>query len=358
MAQRTKRGSARYSELPRHPVLGFCIRFYKTFEGILFKCFEVLHLYRPRKWILAIPSLATRKFAVFQALVYNGTRQEVLSFKPHRWFYRLFRGLPDVELFERVRFHLDIRGADLDSVDGSTETRGFVYLQVPWKAPRRLPVSISPTVSPAGIETLLGTLSLGRYEVIPAPMFFLTKETRWVLISDIDDTIKDSRIRETTGLKSILKGIFRGHYYTYQAIPGMAALYHRLAAKGVLVVYVTSTPFQLGSFLLKFLRDAGFPEGPVFMRWLGYNQYSHKIRSLMRIVSQEPNTRFLLIGDSGEHDLAIYRRICGSRDFGHRVVRVMIRHLAGTPLPDKLEARERFYSTVDELENELRDYDS
>ena len=30
-----------------------------------------------------------------------------------------------------------------------------------------------------------------------------------------------------------------------------------------MIVYVTSTPYQLAPFLLKFLRESKFPEGPV-----------------------------------------------------------------------------------------------
>ena len=51
------------------------------------------------------------------------------------------------------------------------------------------------------------------------------------VITDIDDTIKDSDVAKTTSVRSILSSLFRGHYYGYQSIDGMAELYRRLAAK-------------------------------------------------------------------------------------------------------------------------------
>jgi len=204
-------------------------------------------------------------------------------------------------------------------------------------------------MTPGGVETLLGRIELGDYEVLSAPVFFLTDAVKWVIISDIDDTIKESRIAETTNFASILSSIFRGHYYTYEAIEGMSAVYRELANQGALIVYLTSTPYQLAPFLLKFLRESGFPEGPVFPRWLGYGRFGHKWRTLHRILSNMDTGKSILIGDSGEQDLAIYRRICDPEILGAKVAKILIRHVPGTPLQKTLHPREAFYKEIDEL---------
>jgi hypothetical protein len=314
---------------------------------------QILDLYRPQKSIVGIPSLATRNYTSLQAIVYNGTQEEVLGYRPRRLLYRILRGLPDVESFERLRFQLAVSENSFRTIEASTETRGFVHLQLPWQLPWRSLRVAYLRMLPLGVETLLGRVALGDYEVISAPVFFLNEDVKWVVISDIDDTIKDTRIAENTSFRQILSGLFRGHYYSYEAIPGMAELYQRLAAKGALIVYVTSTPYQLAPFLLKFLRQSAFPEGPVFMRWLGYGRFGHKWRTLHRIFSNIEGQRCVLVGDSGEQDLQIYRRVSDTAAFGAHIDKILIRHVPGTPLQRTLHPREKFYSDVAELQAQL-----
>ncbi len=347
------RSKLRLTDLPASSGWGFVVRLGKTVEGVLFWLAQLLGIYRARKSIIGIPSLATRNYTSLQAIVYNGTQEEVLGFKPRRLLHRVLRGLPDVEMFEQVRFQLAISETSLNTVEASTETRGFIHLQVPWQLPWRAPRKSFLRMTPMGVETLIGKIRLGDYDVYSSPVFFLTEQTKWVVVSDIDDTIKESNISQTTSLSSILRSIFRGNYYTYKAIEGMSELYQSVADKGALLIYLTSTPFQLAPFLLKFLRDAGFPEGPVFLRWLGTRRFGHKWRMLHRILSNMDNQRVFLIGDSGEQDLQIYRRICDNDAFSEKIEKVLIRHVPGTPVPALVHSREILYSSLAELKQHL-----
>lgn len=333
--------------------MGYGIRFFKTFEVLLFKLLEYLDLYRAKKSLVAVPSLATRSYTLIQAVVYNGTQEEVLGYRPRRLLHRILRGLPDLEAYESVKFQLAVTENAIRTIEASTENRGFVNLQLPWQMPWRCPKSAWIRMQPLGVETLLGRIPLGDYEVISHPVYFLGDDIERVIVSDIDDTIKDSRILETTGFKKIVSGLFLGHYYTYEPLQGMAEIYQALAAKGCLIVYVTSTPYQLTPFLLKFLKQCQFPEGPVFPRWLGYGRVRHKWRTLLRLLSQLEKQRCVLIGDSGEQDLHVYRRICETANFGDRVERVLIRHVPGTPVQKALHPREIFYGDVKELKAQL-----
>lgn len=351
--ERAWRGKLRLTDLPYPRFWGFWLHLFKTLEVLIFKLLEWLDLYRPQKSIVGIPSLATRNFTSLQAVVYNGTQEEVLGFRPRRVLHRLLKGLPDLEMFERVRFQLSITESSLRTVEASTETRGFVHLQLPWQLPWRTPRMAWLRMSPAGVDTMLGRIRLGDYEVLSSPVFFLTDEIKWVIVSDIDDTIKDSDIARTTGLRSILSGLFRGHYYKYEAIAGMAELYQELVARGALIIYLTSTPYPLTPFLLKFLRDRGFPEGPVYPRWLGYGRFGHKWRTLHRILSSVERQKCIFIGDSGEQDLQIYRRLCETELFAERVSQILIRHVPGTPLLKTFHRREVLYRDVAELRAQL-----
>lgn len=344
----------RPTDLPYRKWWGRILRFLKTFEVLFFKLLQGLDLYRPQKSLLGIPTLATRHGTSLQAIVYNGTQEGVISFRPKRLLHRIFKGLPDLEYLEKIRFQLSVSENSSRTIEASTETRGFVHLQLPWQLPWKVPKQSWLRLTPVGVQTLFGTVKLGDYEVISPPVFFLNDEIKWVIISDIDDTIKDSRIHQTTGLKPVLSGLFKGHYYTYEAIPGMAALYRELAAQGCLIVYLTATPYQLAPFLLKFLREQGFPEGPLFLRWLGYGRFGHKWRTVHRILSGMERQRCVLIGDSGEQDLQIYRRICETPVFAKRIEKILIRHVPGTPLQKTLHPREVFYREISELEAVLR----
>jgi len=341
---RVLRSKLRLTDLPYSKSWGGLLRFSKTVEILLFKLAQVLRIYRCRKTIIGIPSLATRNYTSLQAVVYNGTQEEVLGFRSRRLVHRILRGLPNVVPFERLRFQLAVSDSSSRTVEASTEMRGFVHLQLPWQLPWRPPAQAPLRLFSRGVETSLGRIRLGDYDVHGCPVFFLTEQVKWIVVSDIDDTIKESNIAKTTSFKAVLGSIFRGNYYTYKAIEGMAELYQSLAAQGVLVVYLTSTPYQLAPFLLKFLREAGFPEGPVYPRWLGNNRFGHKWRMLHRLLSNTDGQKLYLVGDSGEQDLQIYRRLCDTEAFGEKVEKILIRHVPGTPLPALADPRETLYA--------------
>lgn len=344
----------RLTDLPRRRWLEILFGAFKTMEVLVFKALQVLDLYRPQKSILGIPSIATQQSTLLQAIVYNGTQEEVLGFRPRRMLHRILKGLPDLESFERIRFQFSVSDTTVRSIEASSETRGFVNLNLPWQLPPQVPGQAAwLKLIPSGVDTMLGTVKLGDYEIISSPIFFLNDRVKWVIFSDIDDTIKESHIAETTGWKAILSAIFKGHYYTYNAIPGMAELYQRLADRGALIVYVTSTPYQLAPFLLKFLRQAGFPEGPVFPRWLGYGKFGHKWRVLSKLLNHITLQKCFLIGDSGEMDLPIYRRVEETPEFSNKVEKILIRHVPGSPLPQDLHPKELVYHSIEELTEQL-----
>ncbi|MBY0369727.1 App1 family protein [bacterium] len=350
---RVLRSKLRLTDLPYSRSWGGLFRFTKTLEVFLLKLLQILRIYRTRKSIIGIPSLATRNYTSLQAVVYNGTQEEVLGFRPRGLLSRVLRGVPNVEMFERLRFQLGVSEKSTRTVEASTELRGFVHLQLPWQLPWRPPAQASLKLFPRGVETSFGTVRLGDYDVHECPVFFVTEQVKWIIISDIDDTIKESDIATTTTFKAVVRSIFKGNYYTYKAIEGMADLYRELAAQGVLVVYLTSTPYQLAPFLLKFLRQAGFPEGPVYPRWLGNNRFGHKWRMLHRLLSNLDGQKVFLVGDSGEQDLQIYRRLCDTHTFGEKVEKILIRHVPGTPLPALADARENLYADPQSLKKQL-----
>lgn len=147
------------------------------------------------------------------------------------------------------------------------------------------------------------------------------------VISDIDDTIKKSEVLDRAEL--LANTFFR----PYEAIPDMPELYRAWGDRGVAIHYVTASPWQLFMPLWRFLGEKGFPGVDIRMRHLRLTDVSvfeffrdsrafkrDRIRNILRSF---PERRFVLVGDSGEHDPEVYAGI--AREFPDQVQGILIR---------------------------------
>ena len=150
------------------------------------------------------------------------------------------------------------------------------------------------------------------------------------VVSDIDDTIKHSHVRDR---RELMLNTFAREF---TAVPGMAERYQALAAQAVAVHYVSSGPIQLYPPLAAFLIDAGFPPGSVHLRDSTSLQnvvpthaisYAHKLSTIRTLLDDFPGRQFVLIGDSGEADPEIYGQL--AREQPARIVAIHIRDVSG-----------------------------
>jgi phosphatidate phosphatase APP1 len=93
------------------------------------------------------------------------------------------------------------------------------------------------------------------------------------------------------------------------------------------VFYVSSSPWNLHEFLLEFLAHRGFPAGPVLLRDLVTG--GHKHERIDELFGVHADLRWVLLGDSGEHDPAIYAETV--RRHPGRVLAVCIREVRLDP---------------------------
>jgi phosphatidate phosphatase APP1 len=157
------------------------------------------------------------------------------------------------------------------------------------------------------------------------------------VISDIDDTIKVTEI--PAGSKIVVRNTF---FRDFVAASEMAAMYQGL--QGASFHYVSGGPWQLYEPLSQFLLSerTGFPEGTFHMKNVRKNLLSmnswedlktlvtnenatmeQKLSQIGEILRRFPERRFILIGDSGEKDPEVYRKI---RDrFRDQVLEIRIR---------------------------------
>lgn len=141
---------------------------------------------------------------------------------------------------------------------------------------------------------------------------FFAPPTGLSIISDIDDTIKDSNVLDK---KQLLINTFT---QPFKAFKDMQIYYQRLANiqdNNVAFHYVSSSPIQLYPALKAFMDEANFPTGSFHLRkgtsWSTVipsegDSLAHKTASIEKLLSAYPQRTFMLIGDSGEDDPKIY----------------------------------------------------
>jgi len=168
---------------------------------------------------------------------------------------------------------------------------------------------------------------------------WLAPESGWSVISDVDDTIKESDIADR---KQLLTNTF---LRTYRPVAGMSGLYRDWASSGMHFHYVSSSPSQLLHPLRELRDDSGFPGGSLHLR--NFRLRNHVLQKVARIrrsgksavirhlVSSQPLRRFLLVGDSGESDLSIYAKV--AKKYPGSVAGIFIRTLGGNEM-----SQERF----------------
>jgi phosphatidate phosphatase APP1 len=214
---------------------------------------------------------------------------------------------------------VDLPGAPDGGTTVRTDASGLldevVLLDLPPDAPRRLPVELRlPGRSPAR----------GVVHAVPAG-------ARTGVVCDVDDTVW------ITGLRQPLLAAWRtvaGSSASRHPVPGVAALLRALAgtAGDVPVVYLSNGSWKLDGPVVRFLARRGFPAGPLLMtdwgvtpeRWFRDGQ-AHKRKALERLARELPDVRWVLVGDDGEHDPAVYRAF--ARDHPGAVAAVAIRQV-------------------------------
>jgi phosphatidate phosphatase APP1 len=102
---------------------------------------------------------------------------------------------------------------------------------------------------------------------------------------------------------------------------------------GAPLIYLSTGAWNIAPTLVRFLSRHVFPPGallltdwgPTHDRWFRSGQ-AHKISNLRRLAEEFPHVRWLLIGDDGQHDDAIYTTF--TDEHPSQVVAVAIRRLS------------------------------
>lgn len=156
----------------------------------------------------------------------------------------------------------------------------------------------------------------------------LVSENGLSIISDIDDTIKDSHVLDK---QLLVRNTFVNPLHS---VAGMSDLYQAYAESNQHLAfhYVSSSPLQLYPLLTEFLQQEKFPAGSLHLRPIklldelfkeGNSSQRHKHKQIRELLKQFPNRQFILIGDSGEADPEIYAAV--AKDYPDSIQQIYIR---------------------------------
>ncbi len=137
---------------------------------------------------------------------------------------------------------------------------------------------------------------------------------RFGVISDIDDTVIVSGVAHKP---SMLLRLALSNARTRKPFKGVGAFYEGLHAGANPFFYVSKSPWNLYEPLVEFFERQRLPVGPLLLRDYGRQMIlargqSHKVVQIERILATYPQLKFILIGDSGEHDPEIYSEVVRS----------------------------------------------
>ena len=147
------------------------------------------------------------------------------------------------------------------------------------------------------------------------------------VISDIDDTIVQTN---ATSLLGMARSITR-NAAARLPFEGVKDLYRALHVERNPIFYVSSSPWNLYELLHDYMDINGIPHGPMLLQDWGIEESvlilashtEHKLAQIQTILDYYPELKFVLIGDSGQHDPEIYLRVIQSHP--NRVLAAFIR---------------------------------
>jgi len=245
----------------------------------------------------------------------------------------------DLAAFLRRMSRKGLRGARISAEFYDTEERvesdkhGFFKIRLKAKQPLDGQSLWHPV-------QLRFTRRLHKSVPVQAYAYFPPDTARFVVISDIDDTIIH------TGVANKIKMLWRLFIKPTEsrtAFPGVPAFYRALHSGGSGVefnpmLYVSRGPWAIYEILDEFFNLHRIPVGPIlFLRHWGFDIHhplphfskDHKVNLIRTMLWVYKDLPIVLIGDSGQKDPEIYAKIVSEHP--GRVLAVYIRDITRDP---------------------------
>jgi phosphatidate phosphatase APP1 len=164
---------------------------------------------------------------------------------------------------------------------------------------------------------------------------YIPHQTQYGFISDVDDTFL---ISHSANMRKRLYVLFTENARSRDPFDGVVRHYQLLSRGNTTpdapnpFFYVSSSEWNLYDYLLEFTRVQELPRGVFLLNVLkranellktGQNNHQGKFARIVRIIEGFPKQRFVLLGDSSQHDPYIYESLV--KHFPGRIHAVYIR---------------------------------
>ncbi|MEL6528780.1 MAG: phosphatase domain-containing protein [Pseudomonadota bacterium] len=255
--------------------------------------------------------------------------------------------VPGVEIeFE----HLSSDGASIKH-SATTDDEGFARFDFAFGSPKARPARTVWEKATLRWQPIAGEHDGGE---VTAHILVPGTQAQLGIISDIDDTIME------TGITGNIRAIARNWKRVMAQMPGERILvpgarefYSALGGapsgsngpttiagtdnaitRDRPIFYVSSSPWNLFSYLVTFKHQRELPLGPIMLRDWGFNRRtlgaqghgSHKLEAINRILDHYPDLQFALVGDDTQKDLMAFAKVVGEQP--DRIAAVFIRAVA------------------------------
>lgn len=146
------------------------------------------------------------------------------------------------------------------------------------------------------------------------PHIFNFHNARYMVISDIDDTILVSK--SSLFFSKLWLMLFR-QTSRRNFVEETEQAYRQLMKTAVPFVYVSASEYNLYSIISNFIVYHDLPVGPIllrpFQRWKNVvkskDRIEYKINRIEHLAHQFPDTQFILFGDDSQHDPLVFEKI-------------------------------------------------
>ncbi len=226
--------------------------------------------------------------------------------------------------YENVRGWRSFTSLALNDAEVTVEANGERHVAIADRG--GIVDAIVPSALEPGWQEI--TLSVAGSPPVSAPVFIVDPETRFGVVSDIDDTVM------VTALPRPLLAAWNAFVldeHGRQPVPGMAVLYERIAKAHPLspFVYLSTGAWNAAPALTRFLSRNLYPAGSMLLTDWGptpdrifRSGREHKRAQLRRLAREFPNIAWLLVGDDGQHDEEIYGEFASAHPRSVRAVAI------------------------------------